>query len=436
MGRAFFASFLAGDPAARAFLPLDFRDPATRVAQVRRASARRAARARAGGAGRAGGRAAAQPRPPRPPGGAGAAGHDRGDHRPAGGPVPGAFVHLLQGGDGGGRRPRAGTRVGRALRAGVLAADRGPRLPRGRPLSRAGRRRRAPPADHRRPEPSVDPRISLAHRRLGPDVETALAELADALGAAPVGERGAGAAARPLPARAPAWPRRSPARWPSCSPTTACWCSTRACRRWPGGRRPLYRRVLDDHQAIAGALEERARALQAAGFDPQIPPAQELFAAVLPRRRRRWARATAWSGRTTPAGRAWSLAGTGRRVGDDELARLPGRRSPALQHLGAAAAAGAGHAVPDRRHRGRPGRAGLLRPAGPAVRSVRPAAAAGGAARALPLRRRQGPAAAAEAGAAPGRPRAPARGGGARRWPRPWPRPTSRPRRRWRRRSR
>ena len=43
MGRAFLASFLAGDPAARAFLPLDFRDLATRVAQVRRASARRAA---------------------------------------------------------------------------------------------------------------------------------------------------------------------------------------------------------------------------------------------------------------------------------------------------------------------------------------------------------------------------------------------------------
>jgi uncharacterized protein YllA (UPF0747 family) len=75
--------------------------------------------------------------------------------------------------------------------------------------------------------------------------------------------------------------------------------------------------VLDDHQAITGALAERARALKAAGFDPQIPPRPDcslLFfhdgGPLGPRYRLE---------RKPDAG-AWSLAGTGRRVADDELA--------------------------------------------------------------------------------------------------------------------
>src|SRR3954451_20610385 len=38
--RSFVASFLAGDPAARPFLPSDFRDPQVRLAHLRRAAQR------------------------------------------------------------------------------------------------------------------------------------------------------------------------------------------------------------------------------------------------------------------------------------------------------------------------------------------------------------------------------------------------------------
>jgi bacillithiol biosynthesis cysteine-adding enzyme BshC len=317
MGRAFLASFLAGDPAARAFLPLDFRDPATRVAQVRRASARRTAAPVLEAL--AAQEAELPPSPAR-----------RGQLEALGQPGTTAVI--------------TGQQVGLFLGPLYTFYKAATAVAAARALERESGVRCVPvfwlqTEDHDFPEvdhchvlgadgaprrltidpgTNVDPRVSLAHRRLGPDVERALAELADVLGAAPsanevlallrahyrtgagVAQAFAGALAELFAddgllvfnPRVPAVARRAAA---------------------------LYRRVLDDHQAITGALDERARALKTAGFDPQIPPRKHcslLFfhdgSALGPRYRLQ--RKDAADG-----GVAWSLTGTGRRVGDDEL---------------------------------------------------------------------------------------------------------------------
>jgi bacillithiol biosynthesis cysteine-adding enzyme BshC len=316
MGRAFLASLLTGDPAARAFLPLDFRDAATRVAQVRRTSARAVAPAVLEAL------AAQEAQLP---------------------PSPARRGQLEALGQAGTTAVITGQQVGLFLGPLYTFYKAATAVAAARARARAAGVRCVPvfwlqTEDHDFPEvdhchvlgadgaprrldvdpgTSVDPRVSLAHRRLGPDVERALEALADALGAAPsAGEvlallrahyrAGAGMAQAFAGALAELFAEDgllvfNPRVEPIARQAAA-----------------LYRRVLDDHQAITAALEDRARALQAAGFDPQIPPRKHcslLFfhegSALGPRYRLE---------RKPGADAVWSLTGTGRRVADDELA--------------------------------------------------------------------------------------------------------------------
>src|ERR1700690_2882956 len=77
----------------------------------------------------------------REPGGAGGRPHRGRRHRATGGAFSWAPLFLLQSRVGGRRGARAGGRVGRAHRSGLLVADRGPRLRRNRELDRRWRGR-------------------------------------------------------------------------------------------------------------------------------------------------------------------------------------------------------------------------------------------------------------------------------------------------------
>jgi bacillithiol biosynthesis cysteine-adding enzyme BshC len=313
MGRAFLASFLAGDPAARTFLPLDFRDPATRVAQMRRASARRVAAPVLEAL------AAQETELP---------------------PSPARRVHLEALGQPGTTAVITGQQVGLFLGPLYTFYKAATAVAAARQLERESGVRCVPvfwlqTEDHDFPEvdhchvlgtdglprrliidpgTNVDPRMSLAHRRLGADVDHALAEMADCLAGAPsAGEvlallrahyrPGAGMVQAFAGALAELFAEDGLVVFNPRVPAVA--------RRAAA----VYRRVLDDHQAISRALEERARALQAAGFDPQIPLRKNcslLFfhdqSPLGPRYRLQLQEA------------GWTLAGQGRRVGEAELA--------------------------------------------------------------------------------------------------------------------
>jgi bacillithiol synthase len=318
MGRPFLASFLAGDPAARGLLARDFRDPAARVTQARLA-ARRAPTTALIAELRA--QQAALP-----------------------GVSPAREANLQALAAGGAAAVITGQQVGLFLGplytfykaasavavARALEADAGVRcvpvfwlqtedhdfeeIAVAHVLGADGEGCSVRVA----PDPERDARSSIAHRRLGADVAQALDTLAAALGAAPAaGEVMALLRAHYRPGVSPGQafagalaelfaddgllifdPRR---------PVVARLAA------------PLYRQALEQHEAIGRALAGRKAALQAAGFDEQVPSrdgcALVFFhdgGATGPRFRLE--RADAGPGRG-----GWKLGGGGRVVSEAEL---------------------------------------------------------------------------------------------------------------------
>ena len=278
---------------------------------------------------------------------------------------------------------------GRAVRAAVLVADRGPRLRRDRGLhhragptdgraagagARAGGRRarlgRAPAPRRRRSRGSSTRSRSCSAP--GPAADETLALLrahyvAGRALARRVRRRPRGAVRRRGPARArPA--RRAP--------------RARSRRRSTGERSRRRRR----HRRPAS--RRAARRWRRRASTSRSRRARRLRPALLSPRARREGPRFRLERRDGGPGAGWRLSGgddAGRRRGARRRAR---GRSAALLDLGAAAADRAGHAAADRRVRRRPGRGQLLRAARRRSTTLRPRAAAGRAARALPLRRR------------------------------------------------
>ena len=265
------------------------------------------------------------------------------------------------------------------LRAAVLAADRGPRLRR----DRGGDGRRAPTAGRSRlalaRAATADARVSVAHRRLGPEVDAAARR---ARGAARPADRpptrrwsllrahyvaGRGRSARRSPASlGGAVRRRGPA-----DPRPA-----RGARRARWRRRSTARRS-PAPTSIGRRLDARGAALAAAGFDEQIPVRAGLRPGLLsPRRaptgpRYRLER----RGRRAGAGASggWRLAGCDGTVDDaaiaDALAREPLRFStsallrPIVQDT----------LLPTAAYVGGPAEVSYFAQLGPALRALRPA---------------------------------------------------------------
>lgn len=314
MGRPLLASLLAGDPAARAFLPLDFQRPAERISQVRRAAARRVAPPVLDAL-------AAQERE-LPPSAA-----RRGQLDALARPgttvvVTGQQVGLFLGPLYTFYKAATAVAVAQALEresgtrcvpvfwlqtedhdfaevdhCHVLAADGTPR-------------RLIVAAD-----PERDARSSLAHRRLGPDVEATLAALSDALGAAPAAPEVLAilrAHYRPGAGMAQAFARTIAELFADDGLVVFD-------PRVPAVARlaaPLYRQAIERHEEIGALLAERAQALAGAGFEAQIPLRRSCSLVFFhdgsvqgPRYRLE---------RAGPGG-GWRLAGQGRAVAEGEL---------------------------------------------------------------------------------------------------------------------
>ena len=163
------------------------------------------------------------------------------------------------------------------------------------------------------PERRADARVSIAHRRLGREVDGAARRARRALlgGHRPPTRRWRSSRAHYRPGAADR-ARRSPACWPSCSPTRACCSSTRATRAVAALAAPVYRQALAGGAAIERRLDERARGAGDAGLRRADPRA---------RRAARWSsftsdgatgRASGWTARTAPGALAPS-AGRRRR---------------------------------------------------------------------------------------------------------------------------
>jgi bacillithiol biosynthesis cysteine-adding enzyme BshC len=120
------------------------------------------------------------------------------------------------------------------------------------------------------PEPAAEARVSIAHRRLGPEVSSLVDRLAEALGEGPA------AAEVVAIVRAHYQPGR---------PLAAAFAGVLATifaedgllifdpreARVAAAAAPLYRRALDEAGAVEAALHARGEALAAAGFGQQIP---------------------------------------------------------------------------------------------------------------------------------------------------------------------
>ena len=165
------------------------------------------------------------------------------------------------------------------------------------------------------PDPWTSKRSSIAHRHLGPDVDAALAALTDALGFAP-GAQEVLALLR--------------AHYRPGVPLAQAFAGVLAALfaedglllfdpRVPAVARlaaPLYRRAIDDHEAIARCLRDRATSLREASLNEQVPCRPDCPLVFFhegeaqgPRYRLE---------RNQPSG-TWALAGNGRRVNDGEL---------------------------------------------------------------------------------------------------------------------
>jgi bacillithiol biosynthesis cysteine-adding enzyme BshC len=314
MSRAFSAAFLDGDPGARALLPADFRDPATRIAQARRASERAVPAPVL--------EALAAQNAELPPSAARQENLEALSRRGTTVVITGQQVGLFLG-------PlytyyKAATAVAAAR---ALERESGVRcvplfwlqtedhdfaeIAAAQVLSADSQPVRVSIA----PDPGLSARSAVAHRRLGPDVEGALSALAQALGPAP------GAAEvialmrahyRPGVPLAQAFAGALAALFAEdgllvFNPRTPALARLAA---------PIYRRAIEDHEGIAGCLAERGDSLRAAGLAEQVP-CRRTCALVFfhdgdaqgPRYRLE---------RSDPAA-PWTLAGTGKRIDAQEL---------------------------------------------------------------------------------------------------------------------
>ncbi len=233
--------------------------------------------------------------------------------------------------------------------------------------------------DHRptrHPSASAEARVSLAHRRLPPEVEVQLASVVRALDVAAArrrGERAARAPLRPRPfsgRRVRRRPRRALRRrgpGPARSADPGHGRARRAAHPLRAGRgaRPSVRSsrsAVPSWPAAASTRRCHTREASLAFFHPAGPEGPRF-------RPERAGNGVLHPARPRVAGRA---------------ARAPRRRSAVVQHLGAAPPAGPGHAAA---HRGLPRRAGrvhVLRAAPAAVRLAGRGAPDDRPARALP----------------------------------------------------
>jgi bacillithiol synthase len=314
MGRAFSASFLNGDPTAIGFLPSDFRDPAARAAQARRAAERAVSAPVL--------EALATQNAAFPPSAARQANLEALARRGTAVVITGQQVGLFLGPLYTYYKAATAVSVARALEretgvrcvplfwlqtedhdfeeiasAHVLGA--GPEA--------------SPQKLSIAPDPWASPRTSIAHRRLGPDVDTALAALADALGPGP-GAQEVLALMR--------------AHYRPGAPVAQAFAGAIADLfaddglllfdpRVPAVARlaaPLYRRAIDDQAAIGRCLSERGGALRAAGLDEQVPCRPDCTLVFFHE-----GEAAGPRFRLEAGAAGWVLKGNGRRVTDDEL---------------------------------------------------------------------------------------------------------------------
>ena len=266
--------------------------------------------------------------------------------------------------------------AGVPLRAAVLAADRGPRLRR----DRVGARSPAADGEPVRLALAAEPggrrarldRPPAPRRRRSDALLDALAEL---LGAGTGRRRDAGAPARPLRRGAAARAGVRRRRWRRCSPTRACWSSTRATRASRALAAPIYRQALARRRRHRGGASTSAARGAGGGRASTSRSRRAPGCALLFFHRGARGRAALPAGAPggAPARRRWRLSGCDDAVDRRRDRRRARARSAALLDLGAAAADRAGHAAADGRLRRRPGRGELLRAARAALRALRPA---------------------------------------------------------------
>jgi bacillithiol synthase len=315
MGRPFSASFLNGDPTARSFLPSDFRDPAARTAQARRAAERVVAPAVLDVL--IAQNAAFAPSPARQANLEALA--RRGTTVVITGQQVGLFLGPLY------TYYKAASAIAAAR---AIERESGVRCV---PLFwlqtedhdfdeiaythvLGGGPEAAPQKLTIAPDPWASPRSSIAHRRLGPDVEAALAGLSDALGSAPGAPDVLGLLRAHYRPGVPVAQAFAGALADLFAEDGLLLFDPRVA---PVARlaAPLYRRAIEEHGAIAGCLDERARALRAAGLDEQVPCRPDCTLVFFHDREATGPRFRLEQGATG----GWTLAGTGQRVNDAEL---------------------------------------------------------------------------------------------------------------------
>jgi bacillithiol synthase len=271
VGRPFSSAYLAGEPAALGFLARDFRDPATRIEATRAAATRRASPVLL---------TVLADQQARLPPSAARDGHlaalARGDTAVV---ATGQQVGLFLGPLYSFYKAASAIAAARALEvaSGVRAVPLFWLQTEDHDFAEIAACHVAGPLDDDAavtlalpPEPPTLARVSLAHRRLGPEIATLVQELAVALGpgAAPE-EVVALVRAHYAPGRAPA--EAFAGLLATIFADEGLLILDPRDARLAALAAPVYRRALDDAGAIEAGLSARSAALAAAGLDEQIP---------------------------------------------------------------------------------------------------------------------------------------------------------------------